>query len=194
MKKKNWLIRNIVPILTILFVIAISVGIHLYFGRHPERLIELKNQAYWGTFVISLLGNATVILPGAVLPIISSIGTVIYAVTGPMGPVVVGLVGGLGAAIGETTGYLAGYSGRGIVEKVKLYDRLVGWLKRWGVFAIFVLSVVPFFFDLAGIAAGALRFPYWKFFLACWLGRTVLYVVAVLLVALGVTRLLPVFV
>ena len=100
----------------------------------------------------------------------------------------------MGAAIGETTGYLAGYSGRGIVEKVKLYDRLVGWLKRWGVFAIFVLSVVPFFFDLAGIAAGALRFPYWKFFLACWLGRTVLYVVAVLLVALGVTRLLPVFV
>jgi len=25
--------------------------------------------------------------------------------------------------------------------------------------------------DLAGIAAGSLRFPLWKFFFACWLGQ-----------------------
>jgi membrane protein YqaA with SNARE-associated domain len=40
---------------------------------------------------------------------------------------------------------------------------------------IFFLSAAPLFFDLAGIAAGALRFPIWKYFIACWLGRTVLY-------------------
>ena len=42
---------------------------------------------------------------------------------------------------------------------------------------IFIFSLVPFFpFDLAGIVAGALRFPFWKFFLLCWLGRTLLYI------------------
>ena len=36
--------------------------------------------------------------------------------------------------------------------------------------------MVPLVFDLAGIAAGVLRFPFWKFLLACWLGRTILYI------------------
>jgi len=186
-----WLKKNFIPILTLLFVIAITVGIYLVFGRHPERLLELKNYAYWGAFLISLIGNATVILPGAVLPILSAIGVVLYPVTGPSGPIIVGLIGGVGAAIGEMTGYMVGYSGRGIVERANLYNRLVEWLRRWGALAIFTLALVPFFFDLAGIAAGVLRFPLWKFILVCWLGRTILYVGIVLAAGWGWETVLP---
>jgi uncharacterized membrane protein YdjX (TVP38/TMEM64 family) len=71
---------------------------------------------------------------------------------------------------------MAGYSGRGVVSRWKLYNRMVEWLKRWGMLALFFLSLIPFFFDLAGIAAGVLRYPLWKFLIACWLGRTVLYI------------------
>ena len=191
MGKEHWLKKNFIPILMLLFVIAITVGIYFVYGRHPERLLELKNYAYWGAFLISLIGNATVILPGAVLPILSTIGVVLYPVTGPSGPIIVGLVGGIGAAIGEMTGYMVGYSGRGIVERANLYKRLVEWLRRWGTLAIFILSLVPFFFDLAGIAAGALRFPLWKFILACWLGRTILYVGIVLAAGWGWETVLP---
>ena len=191
MGKEHWLKKNFIPILMLLFVIAITVGIYFVYGRHPERLLELKNYAYWGAFLISLIGNATVILPGAVLPILSTIGVVLYPVTGPSGPIIVGLVGGIGAAIGEMTGYMVGYSGRGIVERANLYKRLVEWLKRWGTLAIFILSLVPFFFDLAGIAAGVLRFPLWKFILACWLGRTILYVGIVLAAGWGWETVLP---
>jgi len=191
MGKEHWLKKNFIPILMLLFVIAITVGIYLVYGRHPERLLELKNYAYWGAFLISLIGNATVILPGAVLPILSTIGVVLYPVTGPSGPIIVGLVGGIGAAIGEMTGYMVGYSGRGIVERANLYNRLVKWLRRWGTLTIFILSLVPFFFDLAGIAAGALRFPLWKFILACWLGRTILYVGIVLAAGWGWETVLP---
>jgi len=186
-----WLKKNFIPILTLLFVIAITVGIYLVFGRHPERLLELKNYAYWGAFLTSLIGNATVILPGAVLPILSAIGVVLYPVTGPSGPIIVGLIGGVGAAIGEMTGYMGGYSGRGIVERANLYNRLVEWLRRWGALAIFILALVPFFFDLAGIAAGALRYPLWKFILVCWLGRTILYVGIVLAAGWGWDVMLP---
>ncbi len=191
MGKEHWLKKNFIPILMLLFVIAITVGIYFVYGRHPERLLELKNYAYWGAFLISLIGNATVILPGAVLPILSTIGVVLYPVTGPSGPIIVGLVGGIGAAIGEMTGYMVGYSGRGIVERANLYKRLVEWLRRWGTLTIFILSLVPFFFDLAGIAAGALRFPLWKFILACWLGRTILYVGIVLAAGWGWETVLP---
>ncbi len=191
MGKEHWLKKNFIPILMLLFVIAITVGIYFVYGRHPERLLELKNYAYWGAFLISLIGNATVILPGAVLPILSTIGVVLYPVTGPSGPIIVGLVGGIGAAIGEMTGYMVGYSGRGIVERANLYKRLVEWLRRWGTLTIFILSLVPFFFDLAGIAAGVLRFPLWKFILACWLGRTILYVGIVLAAGWGWETVLP---
>ena len=120
-----------------------------------------------------------------------SIGIVLYPITGAVGPIIVGLAGGVGAAIGETTSYMAGYGGRGVVERVRLYNRLVGWLRRWGALAIFILALVPFFFDLAGIAAGVLRFPLWKFILVCWLGRTILYVGIVLAAGWGWETVLP---
>ena len=66
-------------------------------------------------------------------------------------------------------------------------------MKKWGAVTIFIFSVVPFVFDLVGLAAGALRFPLWKFILLCWLGRTLLYVVIAVLAALGWEALLPYF-
>ena len=186
MGKREWLKKRVIPLLTLLLVIAITVGIFLVYGRHPERLAELKNYAYWGAFLISLIGNAAVILAAPVLPILAAIGAGLYQDTGlVVGPIIVGLAGGVGAAIGEMTGYMLGYSGRGIVERSKMYKRMEGWVRRWGVLAIFILSIVPFFFDLVGIAAGVLRFPLWKFLLACWLGRTILYVGIVLAAAYG---------
>ncbi|MFC2068219.1 YqaA family protein [Chloroflexota bacterium] len=182
---QRWLKKKLIPILIITFVIVVTTGIYLVYGRHPEKLTELESYVYLGAFLISVIGNATIILPGAVLLILSEIGVVVYPVTGAKGPVFVGLAGGVGAAIGEITGYLAGYSGREIAEKVKIYNRLVGWVQRWGVIAIFTFSVVPLVFDLVGMAAGVLRVPFWKFMVACWLGRTVLYVVVVLTAAWG---------
>ena len=183
--------RKFVFLLALLLVIAITVALHLTYGRHPERLAELKTHFYWGAFLISLIGNATIIFPGAVLVILSNLGILLHASTGLFGPMIVGLVGGAGAAIGETTGYIAGYSGREIVAKRRMYGRVEDWLRKWGALAIFFFSLVPFIFDLVGIAAGVLRFPFWRFIFFCWLGRTILYVVFVVLAALGWAAILP---
>jgi len=188
--RRERLRKRIIPLLTLLLVIAITVVL-LYYWRKPEIVAELKSYGYLGAFLISLIGNGTVLLPGIVLPILSGLGVVLYQTGGLVSPVIVGLVGGAGAAIGEIVGYMAGYGGRGIVENNKLYQRLVGWVRRWGAIAIFIFALVPLFFDLVGLAAGALRFPLWKFILICWLGRTILYVVFVVLAALGWEAMLP---
>jgi len=189
-EKRGRLKKKLVPLFTLLLVVAIMVGIHLVYGRHPERLVALENYVYWGAFLVSVIGNATIILPGAVLGILSEIGVFLYPSTGPLGPILVGLAGGAGAAIGEITGYMAGYSGRGMVKNSQLYGRVEGWMKRWGAITIFIFSVVPFVFDLVGLAAGVLRFRFWKFLLLCGLGRSLLYVVFILLAALGFKTLL----
>lgn len=185
--------RRLIFVVTLLLVIAITVALQLVYGLHPERLKELKSHFYLGAFLISIIGNATIIFPGAVLVMLSNLGILLYSSTGLYGPIVVGLVGGIGAAIGEITGYVAGYSGREIVERKKMYGRVEGWLRKWGAPAIFLFSLIPFVFDLIGIAAGILRFPFWKFLLLCGLGRTILYTVFVTLAALGWKAILPFF-
>ncbi len=185
--------RRVLFILALLLVIAITVTLQLVYGLHPGRLSELKGHFYWGAFLISLIGNATILFPGAVLVLLSNLGILLYSSTGLSGPMLVGLLGGIAAAIGETTGYIAGYSGREIVARGKMYGRVERRVKRWGAIAILLFSMVPFVFDLVGIAAGILRFPFWRFMLFCGLGRIVLYVVFVTLAALGWRAILPFF-
>ena len=177
--------RRFIPLLTLLLVIAIMVGIFYFYKNYPGRIDELKAYSYLGAFLISLIFNATIILPAGNFLVIATLGATLPSAT------LVGLAGGVGAAMGEITGYMAGYSGRVIVQRQGMYVRLEGWVKKWGALAIFILSLVPFFFDLAGIAAGILRLPFWKFFIACWLGRTILYIVIALAGARGWEALLP---
>ena len=184
--------KKLTPLLILLLIIAISVGL-FFLARNPKIVTQLESYGYLGAFLVGLIGNASVLLPGIVLPILCGLGVVFYPAAGIMSPVMVGLAGGAGAAIGEIVGYMAGYSGRGIVENNKLYKRLVAWVRKWGALAIFIFALVPLFFDLVGIAAGALRFPLWKFILVCWLGRTLLYVAFVVLAAWGWEAVLPYF-
>lgn len=190
---KKQLHVRIIPLVTLLVVVAITAGIYFAYGLHPERLAEFKNYAYGGAFLISLIGNATIILPAVVLVILTNMGVVLYSTIGPAGPIIIGVVGGIGAAIGEMTGYLAGRSGRTIVLGHKSYARMEGWLHKWGAIAILLISIAPLLFDLVGIAAGTLRFPVWKFVLLCALGRVIFYVAVILGASLGWQSLLPYF-
>jgi membrane protein YqaA with SNARE-associated domain len=186
-REREWVGKRIIPILALLVVIAITVGLFFFYGYYPDKIEELKAYGYLGAFLISFIFNATIILPVGNIVVLSALGATLPSAA------VVGLVGGAGAAVGEITGYIAGYSGRGFVAKSGLYSRVEEWVKRWGALTIFVLSLVPFIFDLAGIAAGALRFPFWRFIFLCWLGRTILYVTLVVLAAMGLKVLLPLF-
>ena len=188
-KPETWIQTRLLPALSIAFVIGIVVAIYLTFIRHPERYDNLREYVYLGAFLISLIGNASVILPLAVLGTLTAIGVAIVPMTGVSGPILIGLVGGLGAGIGEITGYLAGYSGRVVLKKAKYYHRVEGWMQRYGGLTVFVMSLFPFVFDVVGLAAGSLRYPFRKFVLFCWLGRTVNYVTWVTLGSLGIASL-----
>ena len=59
-------------------------------------------------------------------------------------------------------------------------------MKKWGSMAIFVFALAPFLpLDIAGIAAGTLRFPVWKFLVACLCGKALLYTGMTLATAWG---------
>ena len=150
-----------------LLAVALVIVITLAVWRVADKLEQFKLWGYPGIFVISFLGNATVVLPAPSLALV-------FAMGGILNPLLVGLVAGPAEALGELTGYLAGYSGQAVVENLQMYDRLAGWMQRNGALTVFVLSAIPNpFFDLAGIAAGVLRYPLSRFLLFCWLGKTI---------------------
>lgn len=180
----NWVRNWLLPIVGLLLVIGIVVAVFFFYRSYPERVEALQGYGYLGVFLISVLLNATIVLPAGNFLVLATMGAVLPSAT------LVGLAGGIGAAIGELTGYAAGYSGQAIVSRQRVYTRLKEWVRKWGMLTIFVLSVVPLLFDLAGIAAGALRLPLWKFFIACWLGRTILYLIIAWGGALGWEALL----
>ena len=182
----GWLRTKILPIAGLLVALAIMAGVFYYYSINPDIFKELKAYGYAGAFVISVILNATIILPVSNMAVMMSLGATLPV------PAFVGIAGGFGAAIGEMTGYIFGRSGRGLLTKSTMYTRVEGWVKRWGWIAVFVLSIFPFVFDVVGIIAGALRMPVWKFFVACWLGRTISYVVMVQLAAIGL-RFMPWF-
>ena len=86
----------------------------------------------------------------------------------------VGLISGVGEAIGEITGYALGYSGHAVVEKNRVYVRVERWVRRYGWTIIFLAALIPNpLFDVLGIVAGALRYPLRRFLLVVWVGKTV---------------------
>jgi len=89
-------------------------------------------------------------------------------------PLGVALAAGTGGALGELSGYLAGFSGQAIVENTNVYDRIHPWVAKYGGWAILVLSAIPNpFFDIAGVAAGIVRLPVQRFLFACWVGQII---------------------
>ena len=156
----------ILRVLALLVVIAISVSVFLL----RDKAQELAKYGYIGIFLLSILANATIILPAPGFAIVFAMGSV-------FNPFAVALAAGAGAAIGELTGYLAGFSGQAVIEDTKGYDRVYNWMhsnRSLSFLAIFGLAAIPNpFFDFAGIAAGALRFPVWQFLFWSFLGKTV---------------------
>jgi uncharacterized membrane protein YdjX (TVP38/TMEM64 family) len=156
-------LTNVLRILALLVVIAITV--YVYSIRDSVK--EFAAYGYPGIFLIALMTNATVFIPAPGVAVVFAMGNI-------FNPLGVGLAAGTGGALGELSGYLAGFSGQAIIENTKVYDRIHPWVEKFGGWAIFLLAVIPNpFFDIAGVAAGIAKLSLRRFLLACWLGELI---------------------
>lgn len=143
------------------FVILLSVGLFLF----RDHFRNMGVYGYPGIFLISLISSATVLIPLPGVVLTSALAVV-------LNPFWVAVAAGAGAAVGEISGYLAGISGRSVVERSSINERLVGWMRRYGDITILVLAFIPNpLFDAAGITAGALKLPFYRFFIWTLVGK-----------------------
>jgi len=135
-----------------------------------SRVQGLQDWGYAGVFFISLVSSATVFVPMPGFAIVFAMGAF-------LNPLLVGVAAGVGSGLGEMTGYLAGFAGHDAVMGTKLFRRHKEGIEKYGLFGIFALAFVPNpVFDIAGVAAGAIRMPLWKFLLATIAGKTARYI------------------
>lgn len=160
---KSSIQTNILRVLALLAVI----GITLYIYSIRERVDEFAAFGYPGIFLIALLANATILLPAPGAAIVYAMGAI-------FNPIGVGIAAGTGGAIGELSGYLAGFSGQAVIERTDIYEKTKPWIDRYGGWAILVLSAIPNpFFDAAGIAAGIAKMPMRTFLFFVWIGQLI---------------------
>ena len=156
-------------VLARLLILILVVALSFFIFSIRDQAEELAKYGYPGIFLLSILSNATVLLPAPGVLFVFFMG----AVFNPLG---VAVAAGAGSAIGELSGYLAGFSGQAVIERVDFFERLSRWMennRRLSYLAILLLAFVPNpLFDLAGISAGTLKMPVSRFLFFCWIGKT----------------------
>jgi hypothetical protein len=154
----------VLRVLSILFVIGISAGIILYSDQLAKRWARTDIPACF----CSICWRA----PRSSCP--HQDWRWHFAAGASLSPWLVGLAVGSGSTLGELTGYITGYSGRDAIKRDRDFDRVQGWMRRFGLWALFALSLVPNpLFDVAGIIAGVTRIPVWKFLAVTWCGKVI---------------------
>jgi len=148
-----------------LTVLALVILVSIVLLSLRDQIRALAGWGYPGIFLTSLLSSATVLIPAPGLALVYTLGSI-------LNPLGVGLAAGSGSALRTLRLYLAGISGRAVIERMDIYQRVRPYIQRYGGFAIFALGVIPNpAFDIAGIAAGALKMPFRTFLLAVWLAQ-----------------------
>jgi membrane protein YqaA with SNARE-associated domain len=161
--------REYTVLVVVAFILAAFAFAVYVLDANPA---NLRRYGYLGVFLIPLIGSASFILPMPGLAVIAGGGAFLDPVFGIPPWVLVGLIAGLGESIGEMTGYAAGYGGRAALENRRFLNRLEGWMHKQGSVVMFSMAVIPNpLFDVAGVIAGVVRMPLWKFFLAVLLGK-----------------------
>jgi len=130
---------------------------------------------YPGAFLVSLIGNITVLFPIPYIAVIFLLGGAKAGISGPyiFDPWLLGIFGGLGATLGEITGYFLGRFGsryvnqdqrNGFIEFIKKYPRLTP-------FVVWFLAVTPIPDDVVVISLGIARYPFQKILIPLMIGK-----------------------
>jgi membrane protein DedA with SNARE-associated domain len=147
--------------------IIVVIGLSVFIFAIRKRVESLDIYGYPVIFLLSFMAYATVFLPAPGIAVIFSMDTSFH-------PLSIALAAGTGAALGELSGYLVGFSGRAVIEHREIYERLTRWMEKHGSLTILVMSAIPNpLFDVAGVAAGMLKMPVWNFLLFCWIGELI---------------------
>lgn len=167
--------RRLTSILGVVAGVLVLGGLSAGFLYFPIDWQAIGSWGYLGVFGVVFVATASVALPIPYLLIVARAGSF-------LDPFLIALVAGLAGMLGELTGYLIGIGGSGLLPHGRWYERARHWICTYGFWTITLFACVPNpFFDAIGLMAGTLRYSWWRFALACLLGKSIKFLVAALI-------------
>lgn len=146
--------------LVICFLGSASIGFPIPF---PFVLFSLSNSILFRYLDAGFSMNETLLFGGFWLEIIG-----------------ITLVGGIGSALGEFTGYAVGYGAKKVAEErnSELFNNVDGFgklilenQKRTPLY-IFLFALTPLPDDILFLPLGMIKYPFWKCIIPGWLGKS----------------------
>lgn len=124
-----------------------------FFAVNPEPFLRF---GYVGVFVFNILGAGTFLI----IPLVKHFQLLPLA-----------LVSACGITINDSISWFIGASGTAVIPKGKKIKRVEKSIQKYGVYALFFWSLIPFPYDLIGFVAGYLGISYRRFVIPTFLGK-----------------------
>ncbi|MHA2282385.1 MAG: VTT domain-containing protein [Promethearchaeota archaeon] len=206
----------IIIIYILLFLFVPSIQIAIIQSRENLTVITEGANYFWALLLslgICFLGSASIGFPIPFPFVLFSLSNSIYLRYDNLGLSInqilqsgtfwaeilgIALIGGLGSALGELTGYAVGYGTKKIAEERKsdLLNNVDGFgkiilenEKRTPLY-IFLFALTPLPDDILFLPLGMIKYSFWKCIIPGWLGKnftTLFYCCWPIFVALGFT-------
>ena len=180
MRKSDIFVALCIAILIIYWILALLLGnidsplISLYNWIYDVSLLL----GYPGTVIVSFFGNATILFPFPYVGLPFVLGGLRNSSSGEFlfDPWIIGILSGLGAMIGEMSGFYIGMGGGHFIEDEKMngFRLFVEQYPRATPLVIWFLAATPIPDDVLIVPLGAARYPWWKVFFPGFFGKTVL--------------------
>lgn len=129
---------------------------------------------YPGTFIVSFLGNATVLFPFPYIAVPFILGGLTDGAVFIFDPWVIGIVAGFGAMLGEMTSYIIGYGGGSLINENQRnkFKMFIESHPKATPIVLWFLAATPIPDDVLIIPLGAARYPWWKVAVPQFIGKS----------------------
>jgi membrane protein YqaA with SNARE-associated domain len=127
-------------------VATLSLSLAYAMMQFRDLFTDIGSLGYAAIFLVEAGNSAVILVPTPGPAYTAAMATV-------LNPPVIGIVGGVGAALGEMVGYTLGATGRHAIEGSRIYTKFNSLAERRFGIAIFAFAAFPLPFDIAGIWA-----------------------------------------
>jgi len=181
--RQGWSKKDvIISVISLLATISLCVVV-IYYKNYLLDAKYVSAYGLLGMLVFAFLGGSVLSLLAIPVPywlLVFTLPSILPDHLRIGAPILVGLVSGFGASLGQLLTFMIGQGGKEFSQKIAyrinkdLYDRAIAWAQRHGSLAVFVMSAIinPFHLPVT-FAMASLHFPGWKFFIYSLLGNIV---------------------
>lgn len=164
-QKIHHIAKNLISLIKGIAGLALGLSIMILCYIFRNEIQEASLLGYLGLFIGCLISNSSVLLP-------SSASLLVIGAASALNPFLCGLIGGVGASLGEQVSYWMGRSGKVLLEETAMIKKLQPKIEKHGFAIVFWFAFIPLpIYDIAGVAAGLGKMKWTKYTIACALGK-----------------------